>query len=432
MASLPSLKAFGFDLKRPADLLQLILLLLVFSVALLTGTWDLGNSRIVMYHQLVFIAAFALLQAWRVAWLPLIRDNRWILVLTLAWVVSVSVSFYTSPLNLQFLTVAQFRYAETLVHIFFFLSLYVSNQLSPLPIRKILIAIVFSNALVVVHAFLTWHYSPEPNVHTESMWSNYFPMSGNIRHAGFNMLVAVAAAIGLVFSAKNKVDALLGALGLLLVCGCLVWLGGRGSMLSLIIGISFAWWVVSPKVFLWKKAAVIGSVLLSVVLAEQLSQFKFNGLRNSVSKSVAAEDFNRLSSGRLVIWQDSMEKLEGHWVMGFGSQAYLMLPDRVVRKTSSPHNVFVQFLLEWGVIGTLLFSALFATLLYNIACVSTQLHGQSERGLVFSASAIVVALSAHGLTDGTFYHGKASFYLALAAALCFAFTGRQNLAAADK
>ena len=42
MATSPSLKAFGFDLKRSADLLQLTLLLLVFSVALLTGTWDLG------------------------------------------------------------------------------------------------------------------------------------------------------------------------------------------------------------------------------------------------------------------------------------------------------------------------------------------------------------------------------------------------------
>ena len=57
---------------------------------------------------------------------------------------------------------------------------------------------------------------------------------------------------------------------------------------------------------------------------------------------------------------------------------------------------------------------------------------QSELGLVSSVAAIVVALSAHGLTDGTFYHGKASFYLALAAALCFTFTGRQTLPVTDK
>ena len=432
MATLPSLKAFGFDLKRSADLLQLTLLLLVFSVALLTGTWDLGNSRIVMYHQLVFIAAFALLQAWRVAWLPLIRDNRWILVLTLAWVVSVSVSFYTSPLNLQFLTVAQFRYAETLVHIFFFLSLYVSNQLSPLPIKKILIAIVFSNALVVVHAFLTWHFSPELNIHTHRMWFSNFPMAGHARHAGYNMLVAVLAAIGLVISSRQRRGALLATIGLMVVGSCLVWLGGRGSMLSAIIGVFVAGLVFRPKMAPFKKAAIGGAIVLSVFFAEQSSQFGFNGLGNSVARSVAAEDLNRLSSSRLAIWQDSLEKLDGHWLKGLGSQAYLLLPDKIARKTSMPHNVFVQFLLEWGVIGTLLFSALFATLLYSIACVSTQLHGQSELGLVSSVAAIVVALSAHGLTDGTFYHGKASFYLALAAALCFTFTGRQNLAVTDK
>lgn len=432
MAALPSLQAFGFDLKRPADLLQLILLLLVFSVALLTGTWDLGNSRIVMYHQLVFIAAFALLQAGRVAWLPLIRRNRWILVLTLAWIVSVSVSFYTSPLNLQFLTVAQFRYAETLVHIFFFLSLVVSNQLSPLPIKKILIAIVFSNALVVVHAFLTWHFSPELNIHTHRMWFSNFPMAGHARHAGYNMLVAVLAAIGLVISSRRRRGALLATIGLIVVGSCLVWLGGRGSMLSAIIGLLVAGLVFRPSIAPFKKAAIAGAIVLSVFFAEQSSQFGFNGLGNSVARSVAAEDLNRLSSSRLAIWQDSLEKLDGYWLKGLGSQAYLLLPDKIARKTSMPHNVFVQFLLEWGVIGTLLFSALFATLLYNIACVSAQSLGQGELGLVFSATAIVVALSAHGLTDGTFYHGKASFYLALAAALCFAFTKRQNLAVADK
>jgi hypothetical protein len=30
---------------------------------------------------------------------------------------------------------------------------------------------------------------------------------------------------------------------------------------------------------------------------------------------------------------------------------------------------------------------------------------------------VVAALSIHGLTDGTFYHGKASFYLALCLAI---------------
>ena len=432
MAALPSLQAFGFDLKRPADLLQLILLMLVFSVALLTGTWDLGNSRIVMYHQLVFVAAFALLQAWRVAWLPFIRRNRWILVLTLAWVVSVSVSFYTSPLNLQFLTVAQFRYAETLVHIFFFFSLYVFNQLAPLPIKKVLVAIVFSNALVVMHAFLTWHFSPELEAHSRRMWFYHFPMAGHARHAGYNMLVAVLAVIGVVISSRQRRDALLATIGLIVVGSCLVWLGGRGSMLSAIIGLLVAGLVFRPKIAPFKKAAIAGAIVLSVFFAEQSSQFGFNGLGNSVARSVAAEDLNRLSSSRLAIWQDSLEKLDGHWLKGLGSQAYLLLPEKVAPKTSMPHNVFVQFLLEWGGVGTLLFSALFATLLYSIACVSNQLPGQSERGLVFSVSAIVVALSAHGLTDGTFYHGKASFYLALAAALCFAFTKRQNLAVTDK
>ena len=431
--AISSYRAFGFDVKSPEELLQLILVLVVFSVALLTGTWDLGNSRIVMYHELVFVGAFGVLLAWRIRWPSLVSRNRWPVLLLVVWVTSISVSFFTSPLNLQFLTVAQFRYAETLVHVLFFLALYASCQVTPLPLKKVLLAIVLSNAIIVVHAFLTWHLSPEPSIHTYSMWFSQFPMAGHARHAGYNMLVAALAAVGLMFASMHSFrQAMLISFGLMLVCTCLVWLGGRGAMLSAVVGAACAWYVLRPRASLFKTVAVVAVILFSVVLAEHVSQFRFNGLGNSVARSLAAEDLNRLSSSRLAIWKDSLEKLKGNWLMGLGSQAYLLLPDRLSRKTVMPHNLFVQFLLEWGVVGTLLFTALLATLYSRILRLSLLCAGGAGLWPVYSVVAIVVAMGVHGLTDGTFYHGKASFYLALAAGLCFAVFRGQNLTKTDK
>jgi O-antigen ligase len=150
------------------------------------------------------------------------------------------------------------------------------------------------------------------------------------------------------------------------------------------------------------------------LVAHYAAQFSWNGISNSVERSVAAETVNKLSSGRLAIWRYSIEALKDNYLFGLGSQGYLFIPGKW-RSTAMPHNVIVQFLVEWGVLGTALFSSMYLYALHrgisklrSIGLVDVQL---------ISAAIIVVALSVHGLTDGTFYHGKASFYLALCSAI---------------
>ena len=80
-----------------------------------------------------------------------------------------------------------------------------------------------------------------------------------------------------------------------------------------------------------------------------------------------------------------------------------------------PHNVIVQFLVEWGVLGTALFSSMYLYALHRGISKLRSLDSLEIPGVC--AAIIVAALSVHGLTDGTFYHGKASFYLALCLAI---------------
>ena len=119
----------------------------------------------------------------------------------------------------------------------------------------------------------------------------------------------------------------------------------------------------------------------------------------------------------MAIWVYSIKALGEDYLFGLGSQGYLFIPGKL-RSTAMPHNVFVQFLVEWGVIGTLLFSAAF---LYALRQGFIRLrYFDVTRLPELSAVLVVAALSLHGLTDGTFYHGKASFYLALCLAVCLA------------
>ena len=187
-------------------------------------------------------------------------------------------------------------------------------------------------------------------------------------------------------------------------------------MLSVVLAVLVIGYVTRKQLRLsaWRVWLLMGIVTLALLAAELAAQFRFNGLYNSFVRSLAADDLNRLSSSRLAIWADALSKLEGHWLMGFGSQAYLFLPDKLARKTSMPHNMIVQFLVEWGVVGTLLFLALLARYLRSgFARLRYVNEGMPDKLYMLGSALAVLALMLHGLTDGTFYHGKPGFYMAL-------------------
>lgn len=419
-----SYKVFGLDVRRPEECLFLLLLVLCFTVAITTGTWDLGNSQIVMNHELVFIGAYFLLLRQRAPIFELIRAHPWIVGLLLVWLVSISLSLYFSPLGLRHLTIARARYYETITHIAFFAVLLSYFRAYELPLRKLLAVILLSYALVVIQAYLVWHFSPDPNIHTKRMWFSHFPFTGHARHAGYNMMVAVLAGIFLVADRQLSVIQRSWAwLGLLLVLSCLVWLGGRGSMLSVVLGLLFVLLLSrrSYRTSLSSGIALFVVLIVAVLLAHQHSVFGFNGLFNSINRSVEAESVNRLSSGRLTIWAYSLDAIQGHWLLGLGPQGYLFMPERSFHRTAMPHNMIVQFLVEWGVLGTTIFLCLLGRLFW-VGLKALRKSGCLD-AISVSAAAIATSLTLHGLTDGTYYHGKPGFYLALSFGLWIAVSG---------
>ena len=82
-----------------------------------------------------------------------------------------------------------------------------------------------------------------------------------------------------------------------------------------------------------------------------------------------------------------------------------------------PHNLFFQFLAEWGILG----SALFIALLIMGFFQGLKEHVFSTTGRLsisaIAAGAIIVSLGLHSLVDGIFYHAQSSFYLAIAFAV---------------
>ena len=119
MLEVSETRVFGLDICKPESVLYLLLLATLLSVAVTTGTWDLGNSRIVMYHE-IFFSLCTVCLLWGRGLLDLLKENRLIVGVLVLWVISISYSLISSPYNLAYLSIGRARYYETISHIVFF------------------------------------------------------------------------------------------------------------------------------------------------------------------------------------------------------------------------------------------------------------------------------------------------------------------------
>lgn len=234
------------------------------------------------------------------------------------------------------------------------------------------------------------------------------PVFGHIRH----LALAVGALVVWLYDTDG-----LGRVGRLTVTAArfaglviLCWAGGRGVLLALAAAIivhtllrpsgrRHAWIHVVEFV-----AAALVSELISIGHSSL-------GLLNSVQRSVTAPTADLLTSARLSLWSATWERLAagmGFW-FGWGGNGFARM-GLAQGFIFHPHNIVLQMLTDWGVVGTLLFANFLRVVVRPLS------------GIVLSspASALSISLAAYllltGLIDGGLYH----LQFLIAAALTFA------------
>lgn len=233
------------------------------------------------------------------------------------------------------------------------------------------------------------------------------PVYRHIRHMNYDLTLVIA--LTLYFS--NRLEARWARWTLI---ACLVifgyfsaWSGGRGEVLALLVilgGLMGSrrlglgdrhWWVVLA-------ALAVGALVVVAAGHDRL-------LTEQINRS-AATTINAVSSGRLGMWMASLDRLPespASLLFGFAPEAFirLNLVDTIWPGSrqyfTHPHNAFVQWLLEFGVLGTLLLLVLWGRL--AVACLRALLTGSGFdlRSLV---AATLLGLFVFAMTDGLFYH----------------------------
>ncbi|MBN8438402.1 MAG: O-antigen ligase family protein [Candidatus Accumulibacter sp.] len=277
-------------------------------------------------------------------------------------------------------------------------------------VAAILLAICLFHALVLI-LVIQKAPSANPLLPYDQSW---VPYHSHIRHVAYHGMVAGCAGIALGF--LHPVLRLPGFLLATLALAGTFFFGARGALLGWLVFVAvFA--LTSRKYRTLLPAAGL-TVALGMGLAMALEAFfiqspftgTLHGRVESVSKLVN-------STGRSGIWLDALQVALKHPWFGDGMDVYRSSGCCMPESTVHPHNTLVQWLMEFGVIGT--FAVLWA--LWRIIgkrLVPALRHGNTNVGQSVLLS-LIVGLLVFGLVDGVFYHAVPLLVFSILCALLY-------------
>lgn len=385
-----------------------------FAIVAAAGRSVFFNSYLIMQFEYYFIALYLLTLREFPPFIKIIKENSLVSFVLFVWVLILTLAFLNST-PIQSAKLAQHRYIETITHVLFFIFVWdFFNRYKP-PLTWLFYTIAVSSLYVVTLFPIEYFSIPDFDGH---VWMHDPPGNPNIRHTGYQ----AEAALGFFFAYFIKKYDLersdyINVVFLAILWGFIFWLGGRGSIVSISASAALILLVLYIKDLNSKMFLLISlcTIFVGFILSESLSVTYWNGFSGIQHRFIAAHSLNELSAKRIDLWITTWDNVKNSPIFGLGPQGYISMPNRVMGV--QPHNIFLQFLIEWGVLGSILFLSLLTKAFW--AGFKTHILDNKADINRFSlaAGAVITTLSIHSLVDGTYYHPQPSVYLAIAFAI---------------
>lgn len=425
---------FTWDKDRAVSTL---LLSISFSIAF-CGLGSLISSGIVVaFYEFLFIIFY--LACYRNFPVLAYLKNKQLIVgcLLVFWLIVVLLSYAqlylvsTPPLHIH---MAFARLLATLLHVFFCLSVGCFIVQSRFDASRYFNAVLCSCVLLALLYLLTYWQQTLPSAEA---WFVSPPLAVHIRHIGSVVMVAAVIAFTYLFLVHKPLSQLCYLAASVITFSFLCWMGGRTSIVAVLLCLlTLLLYLLSLKRL---KVGNVVLVLIAIILAYWVSEwvgvFDWNGagrIIGSVNHQIVSDDVNSLASvnhqsfttGRTGIWEVALAAANQSPWLGMGPNGYLSLADRPYG--AQPHNMFVQFIVEWGYLGALTFSVL---LVFCAFYGLKQLFSSLQETFILSyllAAIVICVLTLQGMTDGAYFHSQPVFYLCLAFAI-FPFNRRSPI-----
>lgn len=231
-------------------------------------------------------------------------------------------------------------------------------------------------------------------------WTGRIPGFTNIRHLSYFMApAATLLAAGLLIGPKKYVPVLFVALVIVILYPS--WTGGRGAFLAFLAGTGAL--IVFKEARKPMRALVVGlAVLAALFLPLVLPQVGPWPAFLSRLGEIGAEDetVNQISSGRVQLWGYILEEIGKSPIFGYGPvRVRQLLSDTRFDYLNNPHNIVLQIVLHWGVVGLGLILAFVGL---HVKRIYAAVAGATPDAIL--ASAVLVTILAHAQIDGSMYY----------------------------
>jgi O-antigen ligase len=239
-----------------------------------------------------------------------------------------------------------------------------------------------------------------------------FPIYGSVRLFGAHQFFGCAAALGLLLypTAKRSWFVLLVTAAIIVWTG-LFWSGGRAPLVAVSILTSVWFWrgdsAERRRLLLWTPALVMVALGFAWLLQ---APYEGMGWSSAVSRTVHATGIEQVSSDRSRFWSETWRYAsEAPW-LGHGADGYRFIAPN--QNGSQPHNMLLQWFVEYGVLGLVPLALLLVRGIRG-------LFAPPASAFQHWSGAALAGAAGYGLLEGIFYHASAFMPVAVIAGLAF-------------
>lgn len=353
--------------------------------------------------QVLFICVVVLKTDWKQQLMTMTFGQRALLALLFGYVFFVS---FASPIP-SALLLAMFW----LIHIVFFLSLVVFYRASFMHQNDMIWRVLGVASLVHVAAFLfAWVVWPA------LVRDHILPVFENIRFLGY--FVAPAVVVMAMMFVTRRDAAILPLASFAAAAFYIIHTGSRGGAVAIVAGVSVAGAYLAwhhrpvPRGRVMILLAVTAALL---ILSGFLPKLPWPPLLDRAMADASNTGTDALS-GRGWVWSVTLDAIRERWLVGYGPaflvHVYILVLDGAEVGVRNSHNIVLQLLLHWGVLGSVLILATGLSFARNIRAALAMKPDHALLPLVALSTMLV-----HSLVSGVFFYSYSTVIAIVAFAI---------------